>query len=176
MVTAKLKKLNRIAIAGLGGTGSYILDFVAKTPVWEIHLYDGDDYLQHNAFRAPGAPSLAELQEQTKKATRFKNIYSKMHSGIVDHPVYIDENRDRLGIGTREQRAFLAHVVIAKVNAGRLHAGSSGVSRFAGPLIRVTTGFRGRTGRNRGARRELSGTSGDRRDRRHSPAPLNTSL
>ena len=54
---------------------------MAKTPVWEIHLYDGDYFLQHNAFRAPGAPSLAELQEQTKKATWFKSIYSKMHSG-----------------------------------------------------------------------------------------------
>jgi hypothetical protein len=91
VVTAKLKKLNRVAIVGLGGTGAYILDFVAKTPVWEIHLYDGDDYLQHNAFRAPGAPSLAELQEPMKKATWFKNIYSKMHSGVIDHPVYIDE-------------------------------------------------------------------------------------
>jgi hypothetical protein len=27
---------------------------------------------------------------QTPKATWFKNIYSKMHSGIVDHPVYVD--------------------------------------------------------------------------------------
>jgi hypothetical protein len=60
--------------------------------VWEIHLYDGDDYLQHNAFRSPGAPSLAELEAQTPKATWFKNLYSKMHSGIVDHPAYIDEN------------------------------------------------------------------------------------
>ncbi len=90
VVTAKLKKVNRVAIAGLGGTGSYILDLVAKTPVWEIHLYDGDDYLQHNAFRSPGAPSLEELAAQIPKATWFKNIYSKMHSGIVDHPVYID--------------------------------------------------------------------------------------
>jgi hypothetical protein len=90
VVTAKLKRLNRIAIAGLGGTGSYVLDLVAKTPVWEIHLYDGDAYLQHNAFRSPGAPSLAELEAQTPKATWFKNLYAKMHSGIVDHPAYID--------------------------------------------------------------------------------------
>jgi hypothetical protein len=92
MVTAKLKKVKRLAIAGLGGTGSYVLDFVAKTPVSEIHLYDRDPFLQHNAFRAPGAPSLAELEAQTPKATWFKNIYSKMHSGIVDHPVYIEAN------------------------------------------------------------------------------------
>ena len=58
VVTAKLAKLKRIAIVGLGGTGSYVLDLVAKTPVWEIHLYDGDAFLQHNAFRSPGAPTL----------------------------------------------------------------------------------------------------------------------
>lgn len=91
MVTAKLKKLKHVAIIGLGGTGSYVLDFVAKTPVWEIHLYDGDVHLQHNAFRSPGAPTLAELEAQVRKATWFKDIYSKMHSGVKDHPVYIDE-------------------------------------------------------------------------------------
>jgi hypothetical protein len=90
LVTAKLKKVKKLALVGLGGTGSYVLDLVAKTPVWEIHLYDKDPFLQHNAFRAPGAPSLTELAAQPPKATWFKNIYSKMHSGIVDHTVYID--------------------------------------------------------------------------------------
>lgn len=90
VVTAKLRKLNRIAIIGLGGTGAYVLDLVAKTPVWEIHLYDGDIYLQHNAFRSPGAPSLDELAAQMPKTTWFKNVYSKMHSGIVDHATYLD--------------------------------------------------------------------------------------
>ncbi|WP_318271316.1 ThiF family adenylyltransferase [Sphingobacterium cellulitidis] len=41
----------KIAIIGLGGTGAYILDMVAKTPVKEIHLFDGDSFDQHNAFR-----------------------------------------------------------------------------------------------------------------------------
>lgn len=92
VVTAKLKKVKRIALAGLGGTGAYTLDLVAKTPVWEIHLYDGDLYLQHNAFRAPGAASIEELALQIPKTTWFKNIYSKMHSGIIDHPRYLDES------------------------------------------------------------------------------------
>lgn len=91
MVTAKLKRLNRIAIVGLGGTGSYVLDLVAKTPVSEIHLYDGDTYLQHNAFRSPGAPSVDELRQRMHKTTWFKSLYGKMHSGIVDHAVYLDE-------------------------------------------------------------------------------------
>ncbi len=92
VITAKLKKMNRVAIVGLGGTGSYVLDLVAKTPVWEIHLYDGDIYLQHNAFRSPGAPSLAELEAQMPKVTWFKSIYAKMHSGIVEHPTHLDES------------------------------------------------------------------------------------
>ena len=35
----------RIAIIGAGGTGGYILDFVAKTPVREIRIFDGDEFL-----------------------------------------------------------------------------------------------------------------------------------
>ncbi len=88
-VTKKMA-LNKIAIVGLGGTGSYVLDLVAKTPVREIHLYDGDAFLQHNAFRSPGAPSGDDLKAKQPKATYFKNLYAKMHRGIIDHAVYID--------------------------------------------------------------------------------------
>src|SRR5690606_39812352 len=49
-LTARLAK-EKIVIIGLGGTGSYILDFVAKTPVREIRLIDADEFLQHNAFQ-----------------------------------------------------------------------------------------------------------------------------
>ncbi len=59
-VSDKLKG-HKIGIVGLGGTGSYVLDLVAKTPAEEIHLFDGDEFAQHNAFRAPGAPSLDQL-------------------------------------------------------------------------------------------------------------------
>src|SRR5208283_2007647 len=62
-VTRKLE-LKKLAIVGVGGTGSYVLDLTAKTPVKEIHLFDGDGFLQHNGFRSPGAPSSEELGEQ----------------------------------------------------------------------------------------------------------------
>ena len=91
IITAKLKKFKKVAIVGLGGTGSYVLDLVAKTPVPEIHLYDGDAYLQHNAFRSPGAPSVEELAGKVPKVTWFKTLYTKMHAGIVEHAVYVDE-------------------------------------------------------------------------------------
>ena len=47
-------------------------------------------FLQHNAFRSPGAPSGEQLREKQPKATYFKNIYARMHRGIVDHAVYVD--------------------------------------------------------------------------------------
>ncbi len=53
-VNRKLK--GRVAIIGLGGTGSFLLDLLAKTWVTEIHLYDGDQLLNHNLFRSPGSP------------------------------------------------------------------------------------------------------------------------
>jgi hypothetical protein len=78
-VTKKLA-LGKIAILGLG------LDLVAKTPVKEIHLYDGDTFYPHNAFRSPAAPSGDELKARHPKTSYFKSLYGKMHRGIVDHP------------------------------------------------------------------------------------------
>lgn len=81
----------RIAIVGLGGTGAYVLDFIAKTHVSEIHLYDGDAFHQHNAFRAPGAASRATLERQQTKVDYFQTLYSSMRRHIVAHPKMINE-------------------------------------------------------------------------------------
>lgn len=89
-VSRKLE-LARIGIFGLGGTGAYVLDLVTKTPVKEIAIFDGDILLQHNAFRAPGAPSIEELKALRKKVDYLKGIYSRMHRGVVAHDFYIDE-------------------------------------------------------------------------------------
>ncbi len=79
----------RIAILGIGGTGAYVIDQVAKTPAREIRIIDGDDFLQHNAFRAPGAPSISQLRELPKKVDYYAKIYSRMHRGIKPHAVSI---------------------------------------------------------------------------------------
>jgi len=89
-------KGQRIGIIGLGGTGAYILDLVSKTPVDEILLFDGDVFLQHNAFRSPGAPSIEKLDEQHKKVDYFASIYSKMHKGIKPYAVNITEENNNL--------------------------------------------------------------------------------
>jgi hypothetical protein len=96
-VTEKLAAVKKVAIVGLGGTGAYVLDLVAKTPVTEIHLFDGDAFLQHNAFRAPGAPSIDELKAQPSKVAYFGNIYANIRNGIVVHETYVGaENVDEL--------------------------------------------------------------------------------
>lgn len=83
--------LSRVAIIGLGGTGGYVLDLVSKTFVREIHLFDGDLFEQHSAFRAPGAASLDDIEVKSKKVEYFAGRYGKMHKGIVPHPTYLDE-------------------------------------------------------------------------------------
>lgn len=82
----------KVAIIGLGGTGSYILDLVSKTGVSEIHIFDGDIFNQHNAFRAPGAANKDIFSDNVKKVTYFKNLYGHMHKGIIEHEEYINES------------------------------------------------------------------------------------
>lgn len=78
---------HKIGIVGLGGTGSYVLDLVAKTPVDEIHLFDADLFCQHNAFRAPGAPSVEQLRKPPLKVNYLAEIYSRMRRKIIPHAV-----------------------------------------------------------------------------------------
>jgi hypothetical protein len=82
--------LKRVGIVGLGGTGAYVLDQVAKTPVEEIHLFDGDTFLQHNAFRSPGAASANDIDAGLPKVEYFRRMYSALHRGIVSHAESIE--------------------------------------------------------------------------------------
>ena len=75
----------RVAIIGLGGSGSYILDLVSKTRVKEVHLFDHDEFLQHNAFRAPGAWSLDELRRRENKAEMYARRYGACREGIFGY-------------------------------------------------------------------------------------------
>jgi hypothetical protein len=96
----------RIAIVGLGGTGSYILDQIAKTEVDAILLIDGDTFDNHNAFRAPGAPTLDLLRSRPNKAAYFASLYSNMHRGITAIEEYLDEGN--LDVLSRATFVFLA--------------------------------------------------------------------
>jgi hypothetical protein len=83
-ITEKLKG-QRLAIIGLGGTGSYILDLVAKSPVKEIHVFDDDEFSLHNAYRAPGAPTAEHLRGRLHKVDYLHDLYRRMHKGIKVH-------------------------------------------------------------------------------------------
>jgi len=86
----KKLKLGKVAIIGLGGTGSYVLDALAKTPVQEIHLYDDDSIDRATAFRMPGALSYEDAHKGIRKTDYHRNVYSQMRTGIESHPVRID--------------------------------------------------------------------------------------
>lgn len=97
----RLFREERVAIIGLGGTGAYILDQVAKTPVASVLLIDGDVFDNHNAFRAPGAASLEQLRERPSKVAYFSSMYGQMHTRIATEQAYIShENLDLLDQST----------------------------------------------------------------------------
>ena len=84
----------RITIIGLGGTGAYVLDLVAKTPVMEIHLLDSDDVNWHNFIRAPGAPTAEEIESRHKgrlrKVDYYYSKYASLREGIHPHAARVD--------------------------------------------------------------------------------------
>jgi hypothetical protein len=79
-----------IAIIGLGGTGSYLLDFFVKTPVKEIRAFDGDAYHVHNAFRSPGRLDESDLGKG--KAEVYHLRYENFREGLILHRRYVDRS------------------------------------------------------------------------------------
>jgi hypothetical protein len=100
-IRAMAEKLagQRIAIVGLGGTGAHILDAVAKTHVREIHLFDGDHFEPHSAFRAPGAASLDDLKPRPKKADFLASRYSVLKRNVIPHPIKVTADNLQLLAG-----------------------------------------------------------------------------
>lgn len=83
-----------IAIIGLGGTGAYVLDLVAKTPVEKIHLLDSDGVEWHNLMRAPGAPTAEEIEsvrnKNLHKVDYYHAKYKSLRRGIIPHALRLD--------------------------------------------------------------------------------------
>ena len=80
----------RVVIVGLGGTGSYIADQMAKIEIDALTLVDGDSFDNHNAFRAPGAPDIDTLRARPNKAEHFASIYSRMHRHVSAVADFLD--------------------------------------------------------------------------------------
>lgn len=148
-ISAKLQNL-KIAIIGLGGTGSYVLDFVAKTVVKEIHLFDEDDFLSHNAFRAPGAASIETLREQPKKVAYLHGVYSKMHKYIIPHEYHLTPSvlEELSGVhfvficidGGEIKRSIIQKLTEASIPFVDVGVGINVVGGLLTGSVRVTTG------------------------------------
>lgn len=69
----------KVAIVGLGGTGSYILDFIARTHLEQISLFDDDKIHVHTIFRLPGfiPKAIGKL-----KVEALAQQYGQWHAGI----------------------------------------------------------------------------------------------
>lgn len=76
-----------VAVIGLGGTGSYVLDFLVKTPVKQIRGFDPDDFHIHTAYRSPGGLKEAELG--IKKAAVYHSRYENFREGLSLESRYI---------------------------------------------------------------------------------------
>ena len=89
---AKLFDNDVVAIIGLGGSGSYVLDFLVKTPVREIRGFDPDGFFVHNAFRSPGRIDVEEGAElRQPKAEVYRKRYENFRYGLTIKPLFIDE-------------------------------------------------------------------------------------
>ena len=78
-----------VAVIGLGGTGSYVLDFLVKVPVKEVRGFDFDDFHVHTSYRAPGR-LLPETELGKRKADVYRSRYENFREGLFLESTYID--------------------------------------------------------------------------------------
>ncbi|RYE59878.1 MAG: ThiF family adenylyltransferase, partial [Oxalobacteraceae bacterium] len=84
----------RVAIIGLGGTGAYLLDMLARTPVSEVLAFDADVYHVHTAFRSPGRLDPSELGQS--KADVYAARYDNFRHGLSIRTAHIDADTAHL--------------------------------------------------------------------------------
>jgi hypothetical protein len=79
----------KVSIVGRGGTGAYILDYISKTHLSEIHLFDDDVVHVHTLFRMPGVYGEQHLGK--RKVHVLAGAYQSFHRGIKVHPERVHE-------------------------------------------------------------------------------------
>lgn len=85
----------KVAIIGLGGTGSCILDFIVRTHLDSIMLFDDDKIHVHTLFRIPGAIGRNAIGKS--KVEALAQYYDTWHAGVTPVPERITaDNVDRL--------------------------------------------------------------------------------
>ena len=87
-----------VAVIGVGGSGSYLVDVLVKTNVRELHLFDADVMETHNAFRVAGAARIEELGGNTSKVAWHERRYREVRKeGLHVHCIELtDDTLSRL--------------------------------------------------------------------------------
>ena len=87
-----------VAVVGVGGSGSYLVDVLAKTDIRELHLFDDDVMQTHNAFRVAGAARIGELDGNTSKVAWHERRYREVRKeGLHVHSIQLtDDTLSRL--------------------------------------------------------------------------------
>jgi len=80
----------RVAIIGCGGSGAYVLDYLAKTHLEEIHLFDDDIVHVHTLFRLPGV--YGEKHLGMSKVEALTETYKHFHCGIRPHAERVNQD------------------------------------------------------------------------------------
>ena len=144
----------RLGIIGLGGTGSYVLDLVAKTRVAEIRMFDADGFDTHNAFRAPGAWSLEELKTKRFKVQIYAELYGKLRRrGLSFHQTRVTSANLALLEGLtfvflcldegREKRAIIDWLIERSIPFTDVGMGVTRGPQGLQGIVRVVTGAPG---------------------------------
>lgn len=161
-LSAKFKN-EVIAIIGLGGTGSFLLDFLVKTPVREIRGFDKDKYYVHNAFRSPGKLEPGEIGKT--KVEVYHARYDNFRTGLDIKEKFVDETclEDFKGVTF----AFVC------VDKGSSRAGIFDLLMKMGiPFIDVGMGLSRKEGKLTGMARVThysTDRAGETRDKQYSP-------
>ncbi|ESX29484.1 hypothetical protein X765_14480 [Mesorhizobium sp. LSHC440B00] len=93
---AELHELNRrishvnVGIVGLGGTGSYVLDFLSKSPVKGLKLFDDDEYVVKNSYRSPGTTRFEDFKKN--KVDLYVERYSSFRTGVTGQAIRVSQD------------------------------------------------------------------------------------
>jgi hypothetical protein len=117
--------------------------------VKEIHLFDDDYFLSHNAFRAPGAAPIERLRDKPKKVAYLHEIYSKVHKYVTPHEMRIGDssvgylsNMNFVFICTDDgesKKSIIAKLVESKIPFVDVGVGINAIDGLLTGSVRVTT-------------------------------------
>lgn len=78
-----------VGVIGVGGTGSFVVDLLSKSPVNKIVLFDPDILKVHNTFRSPGPAIREDLGRP--KAELLAHRYLRSHKRVEYRNVAVNQ-------------------------------------------------------------------------------------